>query len=285
MAITAPEVIHPSSHQIWWRRFLVRIYAEPYMPASVSIVRDAIHRAEMLADRGWGILMPFSHFSVRDIAEMTMRPMAASRVLISRPMVSGIEWSHYWNLPPLRLAARLAGITVVPIVIDDTLKKRKNYDAGRRSLPLGHGNREYFRVARRALREGGIVWVSSQQGRRPKLELTDKEPVKFLLGKENDFQNIGVLFINLSLKGETYYSGRSGLDLGRTFDTRMGPTVTKAQLYELSREMGKTIDETTIIIHSHLVDPGYNNVKSDWSWDDIVKRLDRFAAGTAYERA
>ncbi|MGE5139659.1 MAG: hypothetical protein ACM3JD_09370, partial [Rudaea sp.] len=242
-------------------------------------------RAEKLSEQGWGILMPFSHFSARDSMEMTIRPLSASPVLRSKPMVIAIEWSHYWNLPPLRLVARLAGVTLIPIVIDDTLKKRKNYDAQHRPLPLGHGTLEYFRVARRALRENGIVWVSPQQGRRPKLELTEREPMKFVLGKENDFQNIAVMFIALSLKGEVDYSRRTGLDLGKTFDVKMGPTITKAELYALSREMGRSIDETTLIIYSHLVDPGYNAIKASWSWDDISKWLDQFEAAPAYHRA
>lgn len=148
-------------------------------------------------------------------------------------------------------------------------------------LPLGHGTREYFRAARRALKEGGIVWVSPQQGRRPSLELSDKEPMKFVLGKDNDFQNVGVLFLSLSLKGEVDYSRRTGINVGRTYDVKMGPTVTKAELYRLSRVMDKSIDDATIIIYSHLVDPGYNRVTTGWNWPRIVSCLDSFARSAA----
>ncbi len=267
------EMIRPSPRDLWWRRTCIKLWRGPYGPAHVQVVADAIKRAEALSAQGWGILMPFTHFSFRDIVEISIRPMALSKYLITKPCVATIEWAHFYDMPIGRLLTNLTGITLVPIVIDDTMKKGKNYDENHRMLPLGHGTRDYFRVARKVLKEGGVVWVAPQQGRRPCLELSDKEPIKFVLGKENELQNVGVMFISLSLKGETDYTKRKGFNVGRTYDVKLGPTLTKAELYQLSRAMGKTIDETTMVIYSYLVDPGYSNVKSDWSWEDIMKSV------------
>ncbi len=260
MPVTKSGFIQPSERQIAWRKLAIKIWRPPYAPARVEIVEDGVRKGDDLLEQGWGLVLPFTHFSGRDIIEMTLRPFAASRVLVRKPAVASIQWNHYWGFSAPRLFASLTGITLVPIVTEDTLKTRKNYDRQHRALPLGHGTFEYLSLARRVLKEGGLVWVSPQQGRRPRLELSDKEPMKFLLGKENDAQKVAVLFVALSLLNETDYSKREMLNLGRTFDVKLGPTLTKAELFQLSRAMGRSLDDLTIIIYSLLVDPGYNHV-------------------------
>ncbi len=258
--MTKLRLTQPSERQIAFRKFATKIWRPPHAPAKVEIVEDGIRRGDELLEQGWGLVLPFTHFGGRDIVEMCLRPFAASRVLVTKPAVVSIEWSHFWGFSAPRLFANLSGITLVPIVTEDTLKKGKNYDSQRRALPLGHGTFEYLSLARRTLKQGGLVWVSPQQGRRTRLELSDKEPMKFLLGKENELQKVAVLFVALSLYNETDYSKRDMLNLGRTFVVKMGPTLTKAEMFQLSRAMGRSLDDLTIIIYSLLVDPGYNHV-------------------------
>jgi hypothetical protein len=272
MSLTKPGLIHPTERHIAWRKLFTSIWRWPYAPARVEIVEGGIQRGDDLLEQGWGIVLPFTHFSARDIFEMTLRPFAASRVLVRKPAVVGIEWSHFWGLSAPRFFAGVTGINLVPIVTEDTLKKRKNYDDQRRALPLGHGTIKYLSLARQALEEGAIVFVSPQQGRRPGLELSDKEPIKFLLGKENDSHKVAMLFLSLSLHNEMDYSKRGFLNLGRTFDVKMGPTLTKAELFKLSRDMGKSLDDLTIIIFSLLVDPGYNHVDPELSKSYLLNR-------------
>ncbi len=253
-------LIHPSEQQIAWRKRIARIWRPPHAPARVEIVQNGLARADELLEQGWGLVMPFTHFCGRDIFEMVLRPFALNSALITRPIVVGVEWSHFWGVSIPRFSGWLGGFTLVPIVTEDTIKKRKNFDSQHKALPLGHGTFEYLTLARRALKEGGAVFVSPQQGRRPSLELSSKEPMKFLLGRENDLQKVGIMFVGLSLQGEVDYSRRTFMNVGKTFDVRLGPTLTKEELFRLSRAMGRSIDDMTIIIFSHLVDPGYNHV-------------------------
>ena len=95
------------------------------------------------------------------------------------------------------------------------------------------------------------------------LELSDLQPMRFLLGKEKELQNVAVLFVALSLLDEADYAKRTFLNVGRTFDVKLGPTLTKAEMLELSSALGRSLDELTIIIFSQLVDPGYNHVPPD----------------------
>ncbi len=274
MPTSRQQLIYPSEQHIAWRRRFIKIWQPLIAPARVEIVQNGIQRADELLEQGWGLVLPFTHFSGRDIVEMTLRPFAAGRMLVTRPIVVSIEWSHYWGLSIPRLSAEMTGITLIPIVTEDTIKKRKNYDRQKRPLPLGHGTFEYLSLARRALKEGGAVYVSPQQGRRPALELSDKEPMKFLLGKENELQKVAVMFVALSLHGEVDYSKRNLAVLGRMFDVRLGPTVTKAELFQLSRDLGRSIDDVTIIIFSQLVDPGYNHVDPELTRKYALARLE-----------
>ncbi len=272
MSITKAGFIQPSERQIAWRKFFTKIWLPAYAPARIAIVEDGIKRGEDLLEQGWGLVLPFTHFGARDIFEMTLRPFTASPVLIRKPAVVSIQWSHYWGLSAPRFFAGLTGITLVPIVTEDTIKIHKNYDRQHRELPLGHGPFEYLSLARRALKAGGLIWVSPQQGRRPRLELSDKEPMKFLLGKEHEMQKVAVLFVALSLCNETDYSKRNMLNLGRTFDIKLGPTLTKAEMFRLSRAMGRSLDDLTIIIYSLLVDPGYNHVDPELTQSYLLHR-------------
>lgn len=244
----------------------------PYAPARVQIVENGVQRGDELMEQGWGLVLPFTHFCGRDVFEMVLRNFAVGRVLVTKPIVAGVEWSFLQGFSILQFLAQISGITLVPIVTEDTIKKHRNQDPQGRPLPLGHGTMEYLSLARRALKEGGAVFVSPQQGRRPRLMLSDKEPMKFLLGKESDSQKVAVLFVALSLVDEKDYARRTFLNLGRTFDVRLGPTLTKAELFEIARNMGKSVDDVTIVIFSQLVDPGYNDVDPALSQSYIQSR-------------
>ncbi len=266
------QLVHPTEQHIAWRKRFSAMWRPFYAPARVQIVDNAVSKADELLEQGWGLVCPFTHFCGRDVVEMVQRSFLAGQTLVTRPIVVGVEWSFMQGLSPLRFFAGMTGITLVPIVTEDSIKKDKNYDHDKRPLPLGHGTMDYLSVALRALKEGGAVFVSPQQGRRPRLELSDKEPMRFLLGKENDSQNVAVLFVALSLLGEVDYSKRTFLNLGRTFDVRLGPVMTKAELFKLSRAMGKSIDDTTIIVFSQLVDPGYNDVDPELTKSYLLNR-------------
>ncbi len=273
MKDAARELIYPSRSQLAWRRFFIGGWRAPLAPANIQIVQDGIKRADKLANQGCGILSAFTHFCSRDIFEMLARPLGASRVLFPRHVVASVEWSHYYERTMPRVLAWLTGITLVPIVNDRTIEKRKNYDAQKHLLQLGHGQLEYFRIARRALKEGGLVLVSPQQGRRSRLELSDKEPIRFLLGKGQELEQVAILFLGLSLRNEVNYSKRTLMNFGRTYDVALGPTLTRDELVKLGQETARSIDDLTMIILSLLVDPGYNAIPPDATRDYIIQNL------------
>ncbi len=113
MSTAKPALIYPSPRNVSWRKLLVKIWRSPYAPARVEIVENGIQRGDALLEQGWGLVLPFTHFSGRDIFEMTLRPFAASERIVRKPGGVGVEWSHLTGFSALRVFAGLAGIAVI----------------------------------------------------------------------------------------------------------------------------------------------------------------------------
>lgn len=285
---------------------LARLPFFPF-PAEIGIVDNGQKRAEELLQQGYAAIVPITHFSQRDAAEMIVRPALYCSGIFDIPIITPMEYVQSVLHPIYVKIAKMCGISVFPVVNDDTLEKiaqkkiPAEYSDGR-AIQKGDGMRAYLTASWETLQNGGMVGIALQSGRRGKLELPQQLPGSKLEGpidallRRADLEKVFFLFLSLSLKGEhavvipnerrrgflradmsdVDYEKKRGLLLAEKFDIRVGPTLTYREMEKLAKLQGLTVDQLSFVVHAMQVDPKYNCISPDLCFALLNNYLDMF---------
>lgn len=210
-------------------------------PYETNRLSQGIMRAEALLrqDPPYGVIVAFNHYSLRDFVDLA-RALSASSIIRERPVLIPIARHQY--TPVTAKAGEYLGVSFAPIVIRDTHKYARY-----RNLPLGAGLPEYIASAAHVLTEGGVVPLSLQEGRRPRLGRPEVPTLGFFLKHmaRKNVERIAVVFAGLSLPGETNYR-RQGVNLLNPFRktcVQFGEAYIVSEAYDQAKSSGLTIDE------------------------------------------
>lgn len=210
-------------------------------PYEVAHVTSGLNWAEALLqqDPPWGLVVAFNHYSLRDFVD-TARVLATSQVIRERPVLVPIAF-HQHN-PLVAKIGEYFDLIFSPIVIRDTVNK-PGYDHVHR----GQGLAKYVRDAAKVLAAGGVVPISLQEGRRPKLGGPEVPALSFFLKhmERQRVERVAILFVGLGLRGETDYSrpGVDKLNIGRLVEVKIGDAFTKTEATVAASSVGQSLDQ------------------------------------------
>lgn len=197
-------------------------------------------RAEKLGIQGFGIVVVYRHFSSNDPLVLTGFCHNQSEMLDEKEVFTPLAYHEY-----TRAAKRLLeyfGVTPLPIVTRETVKKHENYDAAGNTLRLGTGTDQYKVAAKSLLERGGVLFVAPSATRTP-----THEPWKHAIGMlvEATGDNVAFMSVGLDIQDPTItnYERYRGFNIRKTYLVSIGDTLTKAELIQRAEERGVTVDQ------------------------------------------
>ena len=269
-------------------------------PTELRQVNNAISRAEFLmqSDEQYGLVVPINHISLSDPARIISSVLLASDVFMSRHVV--IPATKYFGdqLERIKIISLCENLGIdVPFVMTESswkvelekaeMRKRKAESAGqlqtftRRILhldqdfdekPVNGGGMayDYINTAIAALQEGGIVFLSTQGGRRRRVEVPEKNSKRLFQlcrGAENSKTGDSKK-VNIAVMPVTIYYADSDIDDRYNFFDRSVIVVGEVEKYDDIRARaiahGITVDQD---IYESLAFPLDNSLKSLEYWD------------------
>ena len=145
-----------------------RIFAEhavrPLFPRFLNDKTGALEKAELAAKKGVGLVIVYTHFSLRDGMETNRSIVYTSPVLRDREVVNPLSYHQYNKL--MKGRATFFHGTFIPIVNNSTLSKK-----GYENMPKGKGLQEFAAACSEVLSKGGIATLAVNSTRMDKLDL------------------------------------------------------------------------------------------------------------------
>lgn len=182
-------------------RTALEFILRPLLPCTIVDKNHALQKVHQAGKRGDGLVIVFTHFSLRDAMEVNRSIVYTDPVLKNREVINPLAY-HQYN-KPLELIGKFFHGTFVPIVNNSTLRKK-----GYEHLPKGKGLPEFVNAASNVLTKGGIVSLAVNASRIEKLDIEDpQKPVGYLIAslQAKGVKNYGLLLIGFEVKNAKNY--------------------------------------------------------------------------------
>lgn len=129
----------------------------------------------MLADGPLIVLA--THLSARDPLKMILRPFQLVKGVAKKSFFAPMEIGEARRHRLLRKLGEHCAIHSFEVFTDDTPAKLENplYEKLLAGVTEGQGQKNYLKVARKALKASQMIALTPQGGRRPSLEYSAKE--------------------------------------------------------------------------------------------------------------
>lgn len=201
----------------------------------------SIDRAKEILRNGKGLIVIINHFSLKD------PPQAVSEVLHhtvmgSKKIITPI--AYHMNSGILRKILNIYGVTLKPIVTNNTVKEGKS-----NGHELNDGMAEYFSESMELLKEGGII-VLAPQGTRMS-HLGEPDPKNLAIGalmaatKKNGIGNkCAIVVMGLGIKGVDDYSQKKEVNLFSKYTVNIGACLTFEEVLAEAEKMAEESGET-----------------------------------------
>lgn len=215
---------------------------------------NGLSRSKELAKQGYGNLFAGNHFSLgdppREIIVITSDPVLQNREMLTPFGIHQIKFGY-------RTLARMMGITICPVVNDDTLKYIEKHpekalkfqDALTREGSTNLLGEYLKKQAPRVLKEGGSVLLYPQGGRRSYLEnLSNAISTLFNRTTRYGINKFAITFLGIGIKGVETYEDKTieGLNIGKSYELKMGSTSTKEEFIKEAEQRGLTLDQLAL---------------------------------------
>lgn len=237
------------------RAAIKKALAGPLRKETIPTLSSGMKRAELLNQDGYGIIVVFPHFSLRDPFQV-LNEIFSNSTLSKRPITVPIAFHQ--NYPGLIKAGRQFSIDNRLIVTKETILKGKN-----KGKKLGEGLAEFTSRAVSTLEEGGVVIVAPQGGRKPLLGEPESPTIGTLIAQTDrkKVHNVALVSIGLGIKDQNDYSKEKvgKFNLFKKYTVAVGNTYTKSELKVLAEGDTRKIDNVVFSELSMLVPESYRN--------------------------
>lgn len=196
-------------------RLAFELLLRPFLPYIILDKNHSIKKFHEASGRGDGLIIVFTHFSLRDAMDVNRVLIYTDPILKDREVVNPLAYHQYNKF--MELVGRLFHGTFAPVINNSTIKKK-----GFEHLPKGKGLKEFVEKSANVLTQGGIVSLAINATRSEKLDMEDKQkPVGYLIAslQAKGVKDYGILLINFSIKGAKNYSKKEagGFNFGKTY--------------------------------------------------------------------
>lgn len=196
-------------------RTLLDVFLRPLLPRVILDKNQSLPKVHEAGRRGRGLVIVFTHFSLRDALEVSRTIIFTDPVLRKREVVNPLAYHQYSKF--IELVGRFYHATLAPIVNNSTLAKK-----GYEHLPKGKGLKEFVTLSSNVLAKGGVVSLAVNATRSEKLDIEDpQKPVGYLIAslQARGFKNYGFLLVSFAVKNARSYKKKDvgGFNIGQTY--------------------------------------------------------------------
>ena len=199
----------------------------PILPHEIvkSEGTDGLTKAQELVKDGYGLIVAYTHFSLRDGPEIMMF-LAQQPVFKKRQIISPIGFHQYKEW--IGKLADFAHIKLFPIVTTDTLN-----DPEFSHLRINDGIDAYIQAALDALDTGGIVPIALQSGRRSTLGAPTRAlSMMMAQATRKQRERYGVLFVGLEMPGLEDFEDVRGYNPAKKYRLTVGNAYTAHEVFQ-----------------------------------------------------
>lgn len=209
-----------SSEQLTARRRTLREIREQF-PTEVIDEHRSLDRMKYLLGLGLGFMVTSNHFC-RDDFKRTFAKLLGEKELEQKRVAIALGLHEFKTYEPFATAT---GIKVFPVTTQGTI------DAiGSKAPPLGTGMEEFMGGALETLKQGNLVVMAPQGGRRPRLTRSEGRILQTLFADaEDEDVEFGILFSGIGIKGGGDYTNRD-YHPGETFVLKFAEVYTNEEL-------------------------------------------------------
>lgn len=196
-------------------RIAIEFLLRPLLPRIILDKNQALQKVHEASGRGEGLVIVFTHFSLRDAMEVNRSIIFADPVLKNLKIINPLAYHQANKL--MDFIGKIFDGTPAPIVNTSTLAKK-----GYEHLPKGKGLKEFITLSSNVLKKGGIVSLAVNATRSEKLDIEDpQKPVGYLIAslQARGFKNYGFLLVSFAVKNAVSYKKKDvgGFNIGQTY--------------------------------------------------------------------
>ncbi len=210
-----PGIILKVPRRVRYIRTISEFILRPLFPRILIDESKALNNVRYAALDGKGLVIIFTHFSLRDAMEVNRSIIFNDPILKSREVINPLAF-HQYNLP-MRLMGKIYHGTFFPIVNNSTLMKKKY-----KHLQKGKGLREFIAASSETLNQGGIVTLAVNAMRSERLDIEDKQkPIGYFIAslQAMKVKEYGFLLVSFAIKNAKSYAKKEagGMNFGKTY--------------------------------------------------------------------
>lgn len=239
---------------------------EHAFPARLDDPMEHLKTAERHLAAGHGLVILTNHPSTGDI-RVPLELLFLSDIMRQKKFLMALAW-HQQNYPFIKQLAKLGGVDLVPIVIQDTIEKQKELTAQGKKIPweqheLGYGLDEYYQKMINILLHNGITLISPQSGRDTALKPFPRGVITIpdLMLRRNKIPDEQVVYlpVGLDIQGVTDYTAKKvrGLNIGRSYTIKIGEVFSSKELRENTKSNRITLEQEAWNRMARLVPSAY----------------------------
>lgn len=187
----------------------------PFLPRVIVDNNHVLPKVHKAAGDGNGLVIVFTHFSLRDAMEVNRTIIYNDPVLKYREVINPLAYHQYNKF--MYFVGKFFHGTLVPIVNNSALSKK-----GFEHLQKGKGLKEFVELSGSTLSKGGIVTLAVNASRKEKLDIGDpQKPLGYLVAslQAKGVTNYSILLVSFSIKNAPNYSKKEvgGFNICKTY--------------------------------------------------------------------
>jgi hypothetical protein len=218
-------------------RKILDLVLRPILPGVIVDKNQSLPKVHQAAKRGEGLVIVFTHFSLRDALEVNRTIVFTDPVLKNREVVNPFAYHQYSKF--MKFVGKFYHATLAPIVNNSTLAKK-----GFEHMPKGKGLKEFIALSNNVLSKGGVVSLAVNATRSEKLDLEDpQKPAGYLIAslQAKGFKNYGFLLVGFTIKKAKSYAKKDvgGFNIGQTYTMNLANYYSLEELLNQPEVKGK----------------------------------------------
>ena len=226
-------------------RATLDLFLRPILPRVIIDKNQSYSKVHEAGKRGNGLVIVFTHFSLRDALEVSRTIIFTDPVLRDREVVNPLAYHQYNKF--MEFVGKFYHATLAPIVNNSTLAKK-----GYGHLPKGKGLKEFVTLSNNVLAKGGVVSLAVNATRSEKLNIEDpQKPVGYLIAslQARGFKNYGFLLVSFAVKNARSYKKKDvgGFNIGQTYIMKLANYYSLNELLNQPEVKGKVANVDTFV--------------------------------------
>lgn len=226
-------------------RKVLDLVLSPILPGVIVDKNQSLSKVHQSAKKGEGLVIVFTHFSLRDALEVNRTIVFTDPVLRDREVINPLAYHQYNKF--MEFVGKFFHATLAPIVNNSTLAKK-----GYGHLPKGKGLKEFVTLSGDVLEKCGVVSLAVNATRSEKLDMQDpQKPVGYLIAslQAKGIKNYGFLLAGFTIKNARSYAKKDvgGFNIGQTYIMNLANYYSLEELLNQPEVKGKVANVDTFV--------------------------------------